>query len=198
VMSIGLFLLKSNMGTGQQHPKPFLEKFQPLFFLHIKFLRQTRGRQPAVMTVIIVCAKKWVYIICLCICQQLNGWNIYEEESETSISSCSWDYCYHIWPASHMVLAQQLQQCLCYHVNYIYITRPSMPISSPGVYSAGSSNLWKGLTELLFLCIDTWFCVHIAYEYLDLCTTKNSRKLGGLPRISNSSNNLNKYPYCTA
>jgi hypothetical protein len=34
-----------------------------------------------------------------------------------------------------------------------------------------------GLTELLFLHTNTWFCAHIAHEYVDLCTTKNSRKL---------------------
>jgi hypothetical protein len=47
-----------------------------------------------------------------------------------------------------------------------------MAISFPDVRSAGSTNLWKRLNrELLFSRTNTWFCVHTAHEYLDLCTT---------------------------
>jgi hypothetical protein len=44
----------------------------------------------------------------------------------------------------------------------------------------------NGWTELLFSRTNTWFCVHTAHEYLDLCTAK----VGRLRIISNSSNNF--------
>jgi hypothetical protein len=40
-------------------------------------------------------------------------------------------------------------------------------------------------TELLFSRTNTWFCVHTAQEYLDLCTTKDSAEFQIVTTISN-------------
>jgi hypothetical protein len=62
---------------------------------------------------------------------------------------------------------------LCFFVNFCGPSR----ISFPDVYVAGSTNLCKRLTEQPFLWTNTWFCVHKAHAYLEMCKTKNSRRL---------------------
>jgi hypothetical protein len=62
------------------------------------------------------------------------------------------------------------------------------PISRPKTFVPLApqtyGNAWT--ERLLFSRTNTWFCVHTAHQYLDLCTTK----VGWLRRISNSSNQI--------